>query len=152
MKVTKIFNFCAAHRLTNHDGLCRNVHGHSYKLEVTMWNDDLIEASEPSSEGMVFDFNKLKKLVEPIVALLDHSLIIWDSPDNKDPLDLSLKLLNTKTYLMKCRSTTENLCVEIYDKILNEMDSQHIFDCYLSKVKIWESESSWVEYEGEWSH
>ena len=53
MRVTKIFDWHCSHRLTNHEGLCKNIHGHTYKLEVEIDGSLL---SGGSSDGMVIDF------------------------------------------------------------------------------------------------
>ena len=75
IRITKEFRFEMAHLLWNYDGLCKNIHGHSYILNVTV-------IGEPASNncrnaGMVIDFAELKKIVnEEIINQFDHSLII----------------------------------------------------------------------------
>jgi len=70
---TKIFTFAAAHYLPNHDGKCQNLHGHNYKLEVTVKGD---LKKEGSSKGMVIDFYDLKTAVnEHIIDKLDHNYL-----------------------------------------------------------------------------
>jgi 6-pyruvoyltetrahydropterin/6-carboxytetrahydropterin synthase len=76
VRITKEFNFEMAHLLDNYDGLCRNIHGHSYRLFVT-----IIGQPEPSVEspkyGMVMDFSVLKGIVRrEIVDKLDHALLV----------------------------------------------------------------------------
>lgn len=71
--ITKIFTFEAAHRLPNHKGKCANLHGHSYRLEVTVSGDVI---SSGSSEGMVMDFADLSDVVEKeILSKWDHKFL-----------------------------------------------------------------------------
>jgi len=66
MLVVKQFTFDAAHYLPEHPGKCRNLHGHTYKLEVG------VEGFVDLKTGMVIDFGDLKEFVNPIVEKLDH--------------------------------------------------------------------------------
>jgi 6-pyruvoyltetrahydropterin/6-carboxytetrahydropterin synthase len=76
IRVTKEFRFEMAHALWNYDGPCRNVHGHSYILYVTLTGEPLENPEEPRN-GMVIDFGDLKKIVkENIVSRYDHALMV----------------------------------------------------------------------------
>ena len=78
--ITKEFEFAAAHNLPNHEGLCKNLHGHNYKLQVTISGD--IQKIGLAS-GMIMDFGDLKKIVKKhILDILDHSNlnITFDNP------------------------------------------------------------------------
>jgi 6-pyruvoyltetrahydropterin/6-carboxytetrahydropterin synthase len=76
IRVTKEFRFEMAHALWNYDGPCRNVHGHSYILYVTLAGQPLNNPDEPRN-GMVIDFGDLKKIVKKnIVDRFDHSLMV----------------------------------------------------------------------------
>jgi 6-pyruvoyltetrahydropterin/6-carboxytetrahydropterin synthase len=67
MELTKIFEFDAAHQLPNYDGKCANLHGHRWKLEVT------IEGEPDTKSGMIVDFKDLKKIVnDQVIEVLDH--------------------------------------------------------------------------------
>lgn len=73
-RITKIFTFDSAHTLRHHDGKCRNLHGHTYKLEVTIEGvPQTVDGSNPQS-GMILDFGILKQIVkERILDELDHT-------------------------------------------------------------------------------
>ena len=76
IRVTKEFPFEMAHVLWNYDGPCRNVHGHSYRLFVTISG---IPADNPDNpkNGMVIDFTDLKSIVKKeIVNVFDHSVVL----------------------------------------------------------------------------
>jgi 6-pyruvoyltetrahydropterin/6-carboxytetrahydropterin synthase len=76
IRITKEFRFEAAHALTGYDGPCRNVHGHSYELAVTVKGMPVSEDSS-SKFGMVMDFGDLKNLIKSkIIDHFDHALIL----------------------------------------------------------------------------
>lgn len=79
MEVTKYITFDMAHRLPNHFSRCKNIHGHSWKIGVTLESDTL---ASDSSEGMVFDFKDLKSwLMEVVDERFDHSMTLFlDDP------------------------------------------------------------------------
>ena len=75
VRITKQFTFETGHALYGHDGKCKNIHGHSYKLSVTIFGKPLGD-SKSSKFGMIMDFSDLKKIVkEEIINPLDLSLI-----------------------------------------------------------------------------
>ncbi len=76
IRITKEFRFEAAHALWQYDGACRNIHGHSYRLFVTVKGHP-VEDYRDSKHGMVMDFSVLKKIVnEHIVDPFDHALLV----------------------------------------------------------------------------
>ena len=75
-RLTKIFHFEMAHALHHYQGLCRNIHGHSYQLDVTIKGEISTEKNS-STVGMVMDFSELKKIVQDfIINQFDHSLVL----------------------------------------------------------------------------
>ncbi len=66
-KVSKVFYFDAAHKIPNHRGKCKNLHGHTYRLIVT------VEGNVES--GMIIDFEDLKKIVDPVIEKYDHAYL-----------------------------------------------------------------------------
>ena len=76
IRLTKEFSFEAAHALDGYDGPCREIHGHSYKLFVTVKGEPVADAAEPKY-GMVMDFGELKRIVgRLIVDRYDHALVM----------------------------------------------------------------------------
>ncbi len=65
IRITKIFHFEMAHALNNYDGLCRNIHGHSYKLRVTLIGQPSNDKTSPK-KGMLIDFSDIKKIVREL--------------------------------------------------------------------------------------
>ena len=82
IRLTKEFSFESAHALDGYDGLCREIHGHSYRLFVTIKGEPSCEENDPKL-GMVMDFGDLKRIVNrEIVDRLDHSFVLRDSEQN----------------------------------------------------------------------
>lgn len=81
MKATIRLEWDMGHRLPNHGGACRNLHGHRYVAEV-MFEGPIIDTPEASDEGMVADFQDIKAIAKPLVAMLDHRFMLCD----RDPL------------------------------------------------------------------
>ena len=67
MKITKIFTFDSSHMLDGHDGKCQNLHGHTYKLKITV-SDGIIKGG--AKDGMVMDFTDLKAIVKQHIPTL----------------------------------------------------------------------------------
>lgn len=83
IRLTRQFDFEMAHALDGYDGLCRNVHGHSYKFFVTILGEPVGDMSNPKY-GMVMDFGVLKGIVnELIVDRFDHTLVLRDNAENR---------------------------------------------------------------------
>lgn len=84
IRLTKEFSFEAAHALDGYDGPCREIHGHSYRLFVTVKGRPSTAEGDPKC-GMVMDFGMLKRIVgEEIVARLDHALVLRATPANEE--------------------------------------------------------------------
>ena len=76
IRVTKEFNFEMAHALFNYDGPCKNIHGHSYKLAITVKGKPISDTSN-IKQGMVIDFSVIKEIVNKvIIEKYDHALVL----------------------------------------------------------------------------
>jgi 6-pyruvoyltetrahydropterin/6-carboxytetrahydropterin synthase len=114
IRITKEFSFEAAHALKGYDGPCRNIHGHSYKLNVTIGG---VPAADPSSpkNGMIMDFSDLKKIIKSrIVDPLDHALIL---PSDMDLEPFRASEYFSKLYVVDYQPTSENMLVDFAAKI-----------------------------------
>ena len=86
LRLTKQFTFEMAHCLTGYDGPCQNLHGHSYRLEVTVEGEPERDKNS-AKQGMVIDFRELKNIVnEVIVSKFDHSVVLSDAVAEENPL------------------------------------------------------------------
>jgi 6-pyruvoyltetrahydropterin/6-carboxytetrahydropterin synthase len=87
IQVTKEFSFEMAHALEGHDGACSRIHGHSYRLWVTVTGEPSTDSASPK-QGMVVDFGDLKRIVgEEIVDRFDHALVVRRTAENSALVD-----------------------------------------------------------------
>jgi 6-pyruvoyltetrahydropterin/6-carboxytetrahydropterin synthase len=109
IRVTKKFNFEMSHALLGYDGLCKNIHGHSYKLRITLFGSIRNEKGD-AKDGMVMDFHQLKLLVnQKIVDIFDHSLVI-NANTPHEQIE-ALKKSTERLIILDFQPSTENLCV-----------------------------------------
>ena len=140
IKITKQFSFEMAHALRNYDGLCRNIHGHSYKMDITLAGQPLNDETSPKN-GMVMDFGDLKKLVnEEIISLLDHALVL-NAKTNTQLVEV-LKQNYEKIVVVEFQPTTENLLHFIAEKIKAKLPERVI----LTRVRLRETDTSYAEW------
>jgi 6-pyruvoyltetrahydropterin/6-carboxytetrahydropterin synthase len=122
--VTKRIEFCYGHRLLDYDGICKHPHGHNAVVEVDVRTDRL------DSRNMVADFSDIKRVVKGwIVAELDHKMILR----HDDPLGEPI-------YKLESNPTVERIAKLIYD-----MTRHYGID--VKAVRVWETPSSFAEYE-----
>lgn len=140
IRVTKQFGFEMSHALLNYDGLCRSIHGHSYKLQITVIGEPMNEPGH-CKDGMVIDFSMLKKLLqENIISKLDHSLMI----NEKAPVDKlnALGQMYERHHVVPFQPTSENLVVYIAQQV-KPLLPEHI---ELFSVRLFETSSSFAEW------
>jgi len=129
-----------AHALLNYDGLCRHIHGHSYKLIITIIGEP-IEDSNDQKLGMVLDFGDLKVVVkEPVVDYFDHSLVINKGAENYLPNEPNE--MYDKVHLMDFQPTCENLVLYIAEKVQARLSP----GIGLYSVKLYETATSYAEW------
>lgn len=138
--VTKEFTFEAAHQLPGHKSKCANLHGHSYRVVVTIYGD-IKDFPGTTDDGMVIDFADLKEIVKPIIDEMDHS-ILCDEEQYQQLLMLSddgtWMFVNTKLYNLGMRTTAENIAWHIADKVYPYL-SQSKFNYW---VEVYETPTS----------
>lgn len=140
IRVTKIFEFETAHALYNYDGLCRNVHGHSYKLHVTVVGEPILD-KDHVKYGMVIDFGNLKKIVkENIVDVFDHSLII-NEREQLEYLRNENKLFK-RLHIFDFQPTAENLVI-YFASVISPLLPNGI---KLYSIRLYETANSYVEW------
>lgn len=140
IRVTKQFEFETAHALYNYDGLCKNIHGHSYKLQVTVIGEPIIDDSNPKF-GMVIDFGQLKEIVKSnIVNVYDHSLIL--SNKSKPELLNKTKQIFDRLTIVDYQPTCENMVNEFAKIIITKLPK----NIDLFSVKLYETSTSYAEW------
>lgn len=127
-----------AHALYGYDGLCKNIHGHSYRLWVTL-RGPVLEEHGHEKDGMVLDFGLLKRLVKPhIIDKYDHSFVLNANSSHAN-IDLSAF---EKVYLLPYQPTSENLVNDFVSIIKNQLPE----NIELYKVVLSETANSFAEW------
>ena len=111
--------FSAAHRLRNYQGKCENLHGHNWRVEVTIASNQL------DNKGMVIDFRKIKEKLGKVLDKLDHTY------------------LNELSEFKKVNPTSENIASYIYSKLKNLIKEKKII---VKRVSVWETKDSSATY------
>ena len=141
VRITKEFKFEMAHALYGYDGLCANIHGHSYKLWVTV-KGEVKNENGHTKDGMLMDFTDLKSIVKPeIVDKYDHSLVL---NANSPHADLDLSVFN-KVHYLNYQPTSENLVLDFANFIQKQLPD----GVDLLKVVLSETVSSFAEWNKE---
>ena len=143
IRITKQFSFETGHALYGYDGKCKNVHGHSYKLSVTVIgtpNDDRNNVKY----GMVIDFSDLKKIVkEEIVDIFDHATVFNETTPHIE-LANELKTRGHDVILVSYQPTSENMVIDFAKKIKDRLPET----IALHSLRLQETETSFAEWFG----
>jgi 6-pyruvoyltetrahydropterin/6-carboxytetrahydropterin synthase len=111
--------FAAAHVLRDYDGKCSRLHGHNYRVEISV-------SGQPGPNGMVLDFTVFKRVCDQVLAEFDHHLLNEVPPfDEQNP-------------------TCELICRQIYDRVAAGLESRAV---RVSRVRVWETPTSSATYE-----
>ncbi len=139
IRVTKIFEFDTAHALHNYDGLCSNIHGHTYKLHVTVIGEPIANTNSPKY-GMVVDFGVLKnKIKENLVDKFDHSLIV--SRDESGNFTNGNPIFR-RIHVVDFQPTAENIVAHFADLIKPLLpDGVELFS-----LRLYETSTSFAEW------
>jgi 6-pyruvoyltetrahydropterin/6-carboxytetrahydropterin synthase len=130
--VTKRIDFCYGHRLLDHDGVCRHLHGHNAVAEIE------VRAETLDLRDMVVDFGDIKQLVKQwIDRELDHRMILRQD----DPLVKALQALGEPVYLLDSNPTAERIARLLFDVSRKQ-------GLAVERVTLWETPSSWATYAG----
>ncbi len=133
MKIAKKFDWEMGHRLPEHFGLCKNIHGHSYKMIVEF-------EGELDEQGMVIDFYDVEKIINPIIEKLDHAFMVKE--DDEITLEF-LEKLNSKKVVVNFVATVENICNYISDKIIKSNLPKNI---KIINVRVYETAEDYAEF------
>ena len=140
IRVTREFTFEMAHVLWNYDGPCRNVHGHSYRLFVTISGVPVNDSKNPKN-GMVIDFADLKAIVlKEIVTVFDHAVAVSRDFD-REKIEM-LKETFGNTVIVDYQPTCENLVADFAQRIRKLMPA----GIRLHNLKLYETAKSFAEW------
>lgn len=141
IRITKQFSFEAGHALYGYDGKCKNLHGHSYHLDVTVTGEPISDTTNVKY-GMVIDFGDLKKIVnEEIIDVFDHSMVF---NKNTPHIELANDLKNRGHHilLVDYQPTTEMMVIDFADKIKKRLPD----NITLHSLKLRETATSFAEW------
>ncbi|MEY3501401.1 MAG: hypothetical protein RL308_3074 [Bacteroidota bacterium] len=141
IRITKQFSFETGHALYGYDGKCKNVHGHSYKLSVTVVGKPITDNSNVKF-GMVIDFTDLKKIVkEEIVDQFDHATVF---NKNTPHIELARELQSRDHHviLVEYQPTSENMVIDFANRIKGRLPN----GIQLHSLKLQETETSFAEW------
>ncbi|CAM1374288.1 6-carboxy-5,6,7,8-tetrahydropterin synthase [Tenacibaculum litopenaei] len=141
IRITKQFSFETGHALYGYDGKCKNVHGHSYKLSVTVVGTPISDTSNVKY-GMVIDFGDLKKIVkEEIVDVFDHATVFNKNTPHIE-LAKELQVRGHHVILVDYQPTSEMMIIDFAAKI-----RQHLPETIqLHSLKLQETDTSYAEW------
>lgn len=132
--VTKTVKFDAAHVLTNHQGLCKNLHGHTYRVDVS------VSQVEDDDRDMVIDFKDLKTIANEVICdRFDHAFIYNTESAGEKEIAAVVEKNGMRTVAIPFRSTAENLAKMFYGELKLRIPG-------LSSVRVWETAESCAEY------
>lgn len=134
-KIAKEYRWEMSHRLPFHDGLCKNIHGHSYKMRVEI-------TGNLNENSMVMDYYGIDRIVRPAIEVFDHSFLC----DENDSIMLSfLKENNFRYFTISNFTTVENILTYFIEKFKPEFGK--FGNLQLLKVRVYETENSFAERE-----
>ena len=107
MKVAKEFKWEMGHRLPEHFGNCKNIHGHSYKMIVEFVGD-------LNDNDMIIDFYDVDKIIKPLIDDLDHAFMV--NTHDKVVVEF-LEKIKSKMLIVEFNSTVENICKFVLNEI-----------------------------------
>lgn len=141
IRITKQFSFETGHALYGYDGKCKNVHGHSYKLSVTV-SGEPIDDNTNVKFGMVIDFGDLKKIVnEEVVDLFDHATVFNKNTPHIE-LAKELKDRGHHVILVDYQPTSEMMVIDFAAKIKARLPDS----IKLHAIKLQETDTSFAEW------
>lgn len=132
MKIAKEFRWEMGHRLPEHLGLCKNIHGHSYKMIVEF-------EGELDKNQMVIDYYDVEKIINPVIEKLDHSFMV--NVNDKIVLEF-LEKMNSKKLIVNFSSTAENICNYLLSEIKKCSLPSNISSV---KVRVYETQFDYAE-------
>ena len=118
-KLNVTSNFSSAHKLDGYEGLCKNLHGHNWKVRIG------INCKKVDKIGMTIDFGEVKKYLNDIMLMLDHTY------------------LNELVYFKGINPTSENIAKFIYQEMKKRIDVPY---CNMADVEVWESDITSMIY------
>ncbi len=137
--IMKRIRFCAGHRLLDHGGACENLHGHNYVAEI------FVTGEQTDSIGRLVDFGVINGLFKSwIDAHWDHAMLVWEA--DTAAIAALRSVQPNRIYVMPWNPTAENMALYLATRVGPRLLQQiPDYDIRLSRVVIWETETSCAE-------
>jgi len=143
MKITKIIEFDMGHRIPNHKSQCRNLHGHRYKLEVSV-TGEISQKKGESDEGMVLDFSDIKHLLKTeIHDVCDHAFMVYEG--DSILIDFFHTNADLKVVIVPFIPTAEHIAQWIFSLLDGRFREKFGTQLQLATVGLWETPTSKAE-------
>ena len=143
ISITRRLEFDAGHRLPNHRGQCRNVHGHRYAIEITL-SGNLVHEQGAADDGMVMDFGEIRDLArDKLVSIWDHAFLVHR--DDKVMVDFLAAIPGHKTVVLDVVPTAENLAQAAFAILKDAYHDRFGHTLSLLRVRLYETPNCWAD-------
>ncbi len=143
VSITRRLEFDSGHRIPNHCGQCRNIHGHRYRLDLTL-SGEVLHREGASDDGMILDFGDIKTLAqEHLVSKWDHAFLIYRG--DTALLNFLQSMEGHKTVVLDAIPTVENLAQIAFDilaPVFKDCFGHHL---QLTRLVLFETPNCWAE-------
>lgn len=141
VRVTKMFSFDMGHALMGYDGPCKDIHGHTYHLHVTVAGVPMQSSGHPK-DGMVVDFGHIKEIVNAqIIQVFDHALVLNQNLTNEQKK--MIQGVTDKVLFVPFQPSCENLLLA-YKQILQPAFEEKGFTLFA--LRLYETPTSYAEW------
>lgn len=143
MLITRKLEFDAGHRISTHNSQCRHLHGHRYRIEITL-SGDIIADERNALQGMVMDFSEVKSIAKSVlVDRWDHAFLVY-SGDTK-VLHFLQSIEGHKTVVLDVQPTAENLAEIAFATLNNAYQDNYGNHLQLERVRLYETPNCWAD-------
>ncbi|WP_420997982.1 6-carboxytetrahydropterin synthase QueD [Cupriavidus sp. 30B13] len=143
VSITRRLEFDSGHRIPNHGGQCRNIHGHRYRLDLTL-SGEVLRSAGASDEGMILDFGDIKALAnEHLVDKWDHAFLIHRG--DTALLKFLQSMEGHKTVVLDAIPTVENLAQAAFDILAPVFKDCFGHQLQLTRLVLFETPNCWAE-------
>ena len=143
ISITRRLEFDSGHRIPNHDGQCRHLHGHRYAIEVTL-TGEVADHPGKADDGMVLDFGDIKRLTNQyVVEPWDHAFLV--AKEDEKLVGFLASLPNHKTVIMEHVPTVENLATTAFAILQPVFNKAFGGRLELSAVRLYETPNCWAD-------
>lgn len=143
ISITRRLEFDSGHRIPNHDGQCRHLHGHRYAIEVTL-TGSVADRPGKADDGMVLDFGDIKRLTNQyVVEPWDHAFLV--AKEDAGLVEYLNSIPNHKTVVMERVPTVENLASAAFKVLQPVFEKAFEGRLQLSSIRLYETPNCWAD-------